>query len=84
VLSLKENQGRLYEDVAHLFADLEDSQYKAYEFDYEKTVNKDHGRIEIRKCWTISDPDILRHLRGGYKLEKSGHGFQDPCPALDR
>ena len=64
VLSLKENQGHLYEDVERLFADLEDSQYKAYEFDYEKTVNKDHGRIEIRECWTISDPEILRHLRG--------------------
>jgi predicted transposase YbfD/YdcC len=64
VLALKENQGHLYEDVEHLFADLEDSQYKAYEFDYEKTVNKDHGRIETRECWTISDPEILRHLRG--------------------
>jgi predicted transposase YbfD/YdcC len=50
VLSLKENQGQLYEDVAKMFADLEDSQYKAYTFDYEKTVNKDHGRIEIREC----------------------------------
>ena len=64
VLALKENQGHLYEDVAHLFADLEDSQYKAYAFDYEKTVNKDHGRIEIRECWTISDPEVLPHLRG--------------------
>ncbi len=53
-----------WEDVKHLFADLEDSQYKAYEFDYEKTVDKDHGRIEIRQCWTISDPATLRHLRG--------------------
>jgi predicted transposase YbfD/YdcC len=64
VLALKENQGNLYEDVAGLFADLEDSQYKAYEYDYEKTVNKGHGRIEVRECWTISDPEILRHLRG--------------------
>ena len=64
VLGLKENQGHLYEDVERLFADLEDSQYKAYQFDYEKTVNKDHGRIEIRQCWTISDPEILQHLRG--------------------
>ena len=64
VLALKENQGHLYEDVEHLFADLEHSQYKAYAFDYEKTVNKDHGRIEIRECWTISDPEVLRHLRG--------------------
>ena len=64
VLALKENQGNLYEDVEHLFADLEDSQYKAYAFDYEKTVNKDHGRIEIRECWTISDLEVLCHLRG--------------------
>jgi predicted transposase YbfD/YdcC len=64
VLALKENQGNLYEDVEHLFADLEDSQYQAYAFDYEKTVNKDHGRIEIRECWTISDLEVLRHLRG--------------------
>jgi len=64
VLSLKENQGQLYEDVERLFVDLEDSQYKAYAFDYEKTVNKDHGCIEIRECWTISDLETLRHLRG--------------------
>jgi len=63
VLALKENQGHLYEDVVHLFADLEDSHYKAYAFEYEKTVNKDHGRIEIRECWTISDPEVLPHLR---------------------
>ena len=61
---MKENQGHLYEDVERLFADLEGSQYQAYEFDYHKTVNKDHGRIEIRECWTISDPEILQHLRG--------------------
>jgi len=64
VLALKENQGKLYEDVVHLFEDLESSQYQAYSFDYERTVNKDHGRIEIRECWTISDAQVLRHLRG--------------------
>ncbi len=64
VLALKENQGHMYEDVKHLFDDLEDSQYKVYEFDYEKTVNKGHGRIEIRECWTISDPEVLCYLRG--------------------
>ncbi len=64
VLALKENQGNLYEDVVRLFDDLESSQYQAYEFDYDKTVNKDHGRIEIRECWTISDLQVLQHLRG--------------------
>lgn len=64
VLALKENQGNLYEDVVRLFEDLESSQYMAYAFDYEKTVNKNHGRIEIRECWTISDQEVLGHLRG--------------------
>jgi predicted transposase YbfD/YdcC len=64
VLSLKENQGRLYEDVKLLFDDLESSDYTAYAYDHARTVNKGHGRIETRECWTISDPAVLRHLRG--------------------
>jgi predicted transposase YbfD/YdcC len=64
VLALKDNQGKLFEDTQKLFEDLESSQYQAYPYNYEKTVNKGHGRIEIRECWTISDPQILCHLRG--------------------
>ena len=64
VLSLKDNQGNLFEDVHLLFEDLEMSQYEAYAFDYHKTVNKNHGRLEIRECWTISDAEVLRYLRG--------------------
>jgi len=64
VLSLKENQGQLYADVKLLFDDLEHTDYTAYTYDYARTVNKGHGRIEIRECWTISDPEILRYLRG--------------------
>ncbi len=64
VLALKGNQGNLSKDVELLFDDLEESNYKHYAYDYYKTVNKGHGRIEIRECWTISDIDILCHLRG--------------------
>jgi predicted transposase YbfD/YdcC len=70
VLSLKENQGRLYEDVKLLFEDLESSKYTAYTYDYTRTVNKGHGRIEIRECWTISDPEVLRYLQGADKWKK--------------
>jgi predicted transposase YbfD/YdcC len=70
VLALKENQGNLFEDVQKLFADLECNHYRAYVYDYEKMVNSGHGRIEIRECWTISDPDILCHLRGFENWEK--------------
>jgi predicted transposase YbfD/YdcC len=70
VLSLKENHGNLYEDVELLFDDLEESQFTAYEYDHERTVNKGHGRIETRQCWTISDPEVLRYLRGTEEWEK--------------
>lgn len=70
VLALKDNQGNLFEDTQKLFEDLESSQYQAYPYNYEKTVNKGHGRIEIRECWTISDPQILCHLRGFKNWEK--------------
>ena len=70
VLALKENQGHLYEDVELLFQDLERSGYTAYPYDYEKTVDKGHGRIETRECWTISEAETLQHLRGAENWEK--------------
>jgi predicted transposase YbfD/YdcC len=64
VLALKENQGHLYEDVHLLFADLLDSGGRAYAYDYAQTFDKDHGRVETRRCWTISEATCVRALRG--------------------
>lgn len=63
LLALKANQGTLQEDVSLLFDDLAQSDGTAYVFDHAKTVDKDHGRIEVRQAWTISDPAVLRALR---------------------
>lgn len=63
LLALKENQGNLYADVDLLFTDLAQSQETAYPHDYAKTIEKDHGRIEIRQAWSLSDPQLLAHLR---------------------
>ncbi len=62
VLALKQNQGTLYEDVVELFDDLA-SCPDAYEFDQATTVEKDHGRIEVRHCWVVTDPALLVHFR---------------------
>jgi len=69
-IALKENQGRLHEDVRLLFEDLEKSNYSAYAFDYAETFSAGHGRSEKRQCWTISDPEVLKYLRGSEKWEK--------------
>lgn len=63
VLAVKENQGHLYEDIHELFADNQQFNYEGIPHSYAKTVNKEHGRIEIRQCWTISDPEYLANIR---------------------
>jgi len=60
VLVVKENQGRLYETIQELFDNPDEMRWVDY--DYHKMVNKDHGRIEIRQCWTTSDPEYLRYI----------------------
>jgi predicted transposase YbfD/YdcC len=70
LLQLKENQGNLYEDVEALFKDLETHAYRVYTYASDKTVDKDHGRIEIRQAWTISDPQIIAGLRNTERFAK--------------
>lgn len=72
VLALKENQGYLYEDVVKLFADLDSSPKGSYRYDYARSFDNTHGRAERRECWTIADPQVLRHLRGASRWPKLG------------
>ncbi len=55
VLAVKENQGHLYEDIQALFDAAQEVNFKDVPHDYHKTTDKEHGRLEIRQCWTISD-----------------------------
>lgn len=64
LLSLKGNQSNLHDDVVLLFDDLADSKFTAYAYDYARTVDKGHGRIEVRHCWTIAFPGLDGELRG--------------------
>jgi len=63
LLSVKENQGRLFEDIHDLFEDDWKYDFQDAPYSYAKTVTKDHGRIEIRQCWSISDPEYLANIR---------------------
>jgi len=63
VLALKGNQSGLLEDVQELFVYAEELGFA--DCDYYKQVEKGHGRIEIRECWTISKPEFLAFLRNG-------------------
>ncbi len=60
VFVVKENQGRLLEAIQGLFDDPDEMRW--VDCDHHKTVDKDHGRIEIRECWTTSDPEYLAYI----------------------
>jgi predicted transposase YbfD/YdcC len=64
VLSVKENQGHLFEDMATLFAVDQASDFKYASYEYKKTTNKGHGRIDVRECWSTSNPAYLCLIRG--------------------
>lgn len=51
LLCVKGNQGNLFEDLKEFFADCGD--FKGIEHSYYDSVEKDHGRIEVRTCRAI-------------------------------
>lgn len=63
VLSLKENQGHLYQDTVDLFTHIEQTPSHALDTAYARTIDKAHGRVEVRECWTISDPQHFPFFR---------------------
>ena len=63
VLSVKENQGHLFEDIATIFAVDQASDFKFASYECKQTTNKGHGRIDVRECWSTSDPAYLRLIR---------------------
>jgi predicted transposase YbfD/YdcC len=61
-LALKDNQGNLYDEVKATFSMAEKEAFATVEGKSDRTVEKAHGRLEIREYWTISDPAILEYL----------------------
>jgi predicted transposase YbfD/YdcC len=71
VLCVKENQGNLYQDIEDWFQYADQVNFKDMNHSHDRTVNKGHGRIEIRDCWVVSDPlafEYIRHHEGWVDL----------------
>ena len=62
VLSLKGNQGTLHRDVQALFTQARATQFQDVAHDFHETVNKGHGRLEVRRHWTIRDAEYVQDL----------------------
>jgi predicted transposase YbfD/YdcC len=67
VLALKGNQGTLHRDVQDLVAYAQQINFRDVAHDFHQTVEKNHGRLEIRRHWTISDPEFMTFVDPGGK-----------------
>lgn len=59
VLAVKGNQETLAYDVQAAF----EPTTRDFAPQYAKTVNKGHGRVEIRECWVTDAPDVLAFIQ---------------------
>jgi predicted transposase YbfD/YdcC len=72
VLALKENHPNLYEDVKGYFETAELVQYTHVAHDYQKTLEKGHGRIEQREFWITEDIDWIEDKANWKGLKSIG------------
>jgi predicted transposase YbfD/YdcC len=62
VLALKDNQATLHEAVAFRFAAGQADGGAGSDHDYQRSVEKNHGRLEVRQVWTVEDPALIAYL----------------------
>jgi len=63
-LALKGNQGILYEDAQSYFLSRD-------KMDYYEEINKEHGRLEVRRCWSTGSIEWLKKEHPEWKDLKS-------------
>lgn len=60
VIAVKGNQGNLHQDIKDYLDWAERRGFAGIKYDYyESELEKDHGRIEQRRCWVTEDIDWL-------------------------
>lgn len=63
LLAVKGNHETVLQDLEDLFAGCDEIGFADVLHDKAETVNKGHGRIEIRRCQTLFAPEHLAYVR---------------------
>lgn len=58
VFGLKGNRGSLHEETEYFFEEAKKMDFANVPYRYHQTVEKDHGRIETRRCWMVEETAI--------------------------
>jgi predicted transposase YbfD/YdcC len=72
ILSLKGNQGNLHDDVEQLFDWANQTQFKDIPHEYYQTLEKGHGRLEIRRHWLLESVEHLIDAHRWQGLKRVG------------
>lgn len=67
LVQVKDKQKNLRQDLVDWFVYGDKCEFAEMQMDYHETVSKPSGRVEIRRCWAITDRvafDYLRHYEG--------------------
>lgn len=72
VLALKRNHPNLYQDVVQLFEFARQQDWKGIEHQFHQTINQDHGRLEIRRYWSIGHTEYLYGAKQWNGLQSIG------------
>lgn len=67
VLALKGNQGTLHLDVEDSFEQARQAGFAGLELDYAESVNKGHGRMERRRSYVLSDPEVMTWIQNHHE-----------------
>lgn len=59
ILALKGNHGNLYQEVVELFKFARKQDWQGIEHQFYQTRNQGHGRVEIRRHWTMGHTSYL-------------------------
>jgi predicted transposase YbfD/YdcC len=62
VLAVKDNQPTLHELIAFQFARGRETDFAGMVHTFHETIEKHHGRIELRRCWATDDPAVIAWL----------------------
>jgi len=72
VLAVKDNQPKLAESITTFFEIGQTAGWKNTPHTYVESVEKDHGRLEVRRCWAFTQLDCLANSRQWPELTMFG------------
>lgn len=72
VLALKRNQESLYDEVFDFFQSAQETNFDGLQWDFHETEDRNHGRHEIRRYWTVTGLEGLEQAKKWPRLRMVG------------